>query len=168
MAAKDKQIRSDGDLDLVGTTVKINGTEAPSTDPTTLSDAAATSLGLKQYYHGTSYNGGNAPTVSSDAAATVSIIRGVFVPYQTQDGTWRMTCNINLSHGSDTTHTITVNGITLKNVSNYYQPLACVNNDGQAVGNPNTGTWSVTYSANKTGSHFSGDVELDSKPTWAY
>ena len=58
--------------------------------PIGMSNAEATLRGLKQYLHGTAYNGGNAPTVGGVAGVT----RGVFVPYQTQDGTWRLKFNL--------------------------------------------------------------------------
>ena len=39
-----------------------------------MSDALATTLGHKQYLHGTNYNGGNAPTVSGAGATTSGYI----------------------------------------------------------------------------------------------
>jgi len=49
--------------------------------PTAYSDADATRMGLKQYLHGTSYNGGISPTVTGIGSVS-TILRAVFIPYQ--------------------------------------------------------------------------------------
>ena len=115
----------------------------------------------KQYVGGTDF------TIASDAAATVAFQRSVIVPYQTYDGAWRARFNIALTHGSDASHIITITGITFKNVSTYYQPVTINSVDGRAYVNPNAETIQVTYGAGETATRLSGDVELESKPTWA-
>lgn len=115
----------------------------------------------KQYVHGTDF------TITSDAAATVAIVRGVAIPYQTYDGAWRLRLTVALTHGSDASFNITISGVTFKNVSGYNQPLTTRVTDGSAYASPNTDDIAVSYDAAKTGTQISGDVELESKPTWA-
>lgn len=139
-----------------------------------LDNATATQLGLKQYLHGTTYNGGNAPTVTC-AQGGFSVGRAVFVPYQTQDGTWRLKFNMYYAFTSATVTavTVSVNGVTFKNSSFYSQAFSVAPSVSTTITNgyvtPNTGnmTASVT-SSTQTGFGISGDIELDSKPTWAY
>lgn len=145
--------------------------------PTTLDDIAATRLGFKSYAHGTSYNGGNAPTITLSAGGgTLSSVQvGEFIPYQMQDGSWRLKFNIatSLSSTTRTNVTLAVNGITfLANAGNTPQhAVSCWNTvsgvDAAAVQNTNTieANFSST-SINRCS--FSGDVKLASKPTWAY
>jgi hypothetical protein len=138
---------------------------------TNLDSAAATRLGLKQYLHGTSYNGGNAPTVSGTGYTNS---RSVFIPYQMQDGTWRLKFNIygNVSSSSRTSYTVSINGVTFK--SGHKQSISGSSLDAGTGINPGnayaeTTTLYVYHSTFTTDRYgFSGDVELESKPTWAY
>jgi len=145
----------------------------PSTN-TNLDNASATRLGLKQYLHGTTYNGGNAPTVTLTAGggSLSSVTRAAFVPYQMQGGEWRMKINISatLSSTTRTTHTLSINGVTFKtgpiqiisgatNATNFVNTYAASGSAGIVSNYPSFTTDS---------SYISGDVELDSKPTWAY
>jgi hypothetical protein len=143
---------------------------------TNLDDATATRLGLKQYLHGTSYNGGNAPTVTSSQAG-FSVNRAVFVPYQTQDGAWRLKFNITAAFTSATitSNVTTIAGTVFKSTTNNYQPafgMPIGNTLGiyQAYVSPSTGALTLITPSTPgvTGVAYSGDVELDSKPTWAY
>ena len=146
-------------------------------DPMVLSDAQATRMGLKQYLHGSTYNGGNAPTVS--AAINISSIgtvrRAWFIPYQRQDGGWNLkfsiTCN-GMTTSSAVTHAIAIAGITTKAAVLSYQAVAG-GSDGLIsyflmVQNSNTVEWAGTGASTTTAIYVSGDVELESKPTWAY
>jgi hypothetical protein len=145
-------------------------------DSSSLSDVQATILGLKQYLHGTTYNGGNAPTVAS-AQAGFAVQRAIFIPYQCQDGSWRCKFNIcaGITAASLTSIIMTVNGIVAKNSTNYLQSVSGYQNTaGNAVASAtfvgsnsnqivaNFVTATVTYT------NASGDVELNAKPTWAY
>lgn len=139
-----------------------------------LDNATATQLGLKQYLHGTTYNGGIAPTVTSSQAGLI-VDRAVFIPYQTQDGAWRLKCNVatRFTSATVTSVTTTVNGITSKNISNINQAISVIFQ--------NSGTLSQSYiasntnnfvtgvaSSTQTGVAFYADIELNAKPTWAY
>jgi len=134
--------------------------------PTQMTNAQATALGLKIYQHGTTYNNGIAPTVGG----VVSVQQGQFIPYQMQDGSWRMKFNVGYTQASSTTYDFTINGVE------FITP-------GQAVSvNFNGGASTLSYSmtntsgntiilrgsANLTQPSVSGDVRLASKPTWAY
>jgi hypothetical protein len=137
-------------------------------DPTTYTDAKATKLGLKQYLHGTSYNGGIAPTVSG--ATVSSVNKGVFVPYQMQDGSWRLRFNINIVSTSTNDVQPSINGIT---TINQFQSISSMTNNGQAIlaslALSNSSIFRCLYASPSSSiTLFSGDVELASKPTWAY
>lgn len=86
--------------------------------PTALTDAQATALGMKAYFHGTTYNGGNAPTVSGSG---FSNLRSLFIPYQMQDGTWRMRFNIRGGNSNLASVSIVVNGVSFQTE---YQAIA--------------------------------------------
>lgn len=142
-----------------------------------LDNATATQLGLKQYLHGTTYNGGNAPTVTSSQAGA-SIARGTFVPYQTQDGAWRLKFNIGFTYTltSVASSSVSVNGINAKNISNFNQAVSVFLNSSAApnltvaYASPNSNTITITSNAANTSNTIavSGDIELNAKPTWAY
>ena len=136
-----------------------------------LDDAAATRLGLKQYLAGSSYNGGN--TITIGGTAYTSTERGVFIPYQMQDGTWR--CKINLVVVVSGDGTITVSSMTAKNVSGYTQFVPGTSFDGGATTqnsyiSPNTNAITFNNTVGIAGDHmsFNADIELEAKPNWAY
>lgn len=128
----------------------------------------------KQYLAGTAYTNGTITVTSSQAGFVNS--RSTFVPYQTSDGAWRLSFNV---AGSFTSATITgvnvnISGVTFKNASNYNQSVNALFFGSPDVGvkgfaSPNTTTLvlAVPSTAGQTGLGVSGDVELDSKPTWA-
>ena len=142
-----------------------------------LDDATATQLGLKQYLHGTTYNGGNAPTVTAGASITTigTVTRALFIPYQCQDGTWRMKFTIQINGATSTSslgHQINVNGIVFKNVTNYNQVISGYANTqwSDVVVLSNSTTINIGHSSAVTPATygFAGDVELNAKPSWAY
>ena len=153
-----------------------------SQSPVGMSDQLATQLGLKQYLHGTTYNGGNAPTItlSGYAGSFANGLVGKFIPYQTQDGGWRMKFNLFAGPSttigiSGSTFNVQVNGVTSKNLVN--QAVAASADGVTNIMNwaympPNTGNITLHFSTsnnyNQTSYVVGGDVELDSKPTWAY
>lgn len=138
-----------------------------------LDDATATRLGLKQYLHGGSYFGGLAPTVTS-AQAGFAVTRAVFVPYQCQDGSWRLKFNITSSFTSATVSSmaISINGVTFKNVSNCYQSMSGFINGNlqQSYANPGASTLTIIQASTAGAIYWcgSGDIELETRPTWAY
>lgn len=142
-----------------------------------LDNATATRLGHKTYAHGTNYNGGNAPTVTlfAGGGSLTSVQAANFIPYQMQDLSWRMKFNfaVTLSATPRTSVTIAVNGITSKNIASYNQAVVSYNVNGGVVAessiDPNTNKFVSNYASTNTSRHyFSGDIDLDSKPTWAY
>jgi hypothetical protein len=141
-----------------------------------LDDVTATRLGFKTYVHGGSYNGGAAPTVTltGGGGSLSSVVRAAFVPYQLQDGAWRCRMNLNLSVSSAvrTSATFSVVSLTAKNVASYYQNVAVsdtsnVAMNGYVTANATTITC-VHASATTTLYVIAGDIELESKPSWAY
>lgn len=148
---------------------------------TSLDNATATQLGLKQYYHGTNYNSGLAPTVTCSAAG-FAVRRAVFIPYQTQDGQWRLRFNIEAAFNSVTVTIISlfVNGVVFKNINSQNEAMACCGFWGgldspiprvyafNSSTSSNEIAWRSGSAAGAIGVYGSGDVELESKPTWAY
>jgi hypothetical protein len=103
--------------------------------------------------------------------------RAIGIYYQDQDGNHRLKFNVvgSISVGV-TSFTGTISGVTFKNISGFTQAIsACLGESGVAARvtlesyvNPNASTFVVaTSSGNMTLVRISGDVELDSKPTWA-
>ena len=148
-------------------------------DPTAMDDATATKLGLKVYSHGTTYNGGIAPTVTLSTTLSV-VVASRFMPYQMQDGVWRMKVQLRATSVTSTTqHNITINGITYSTVASngFHQTLYFSNQTSNGVtdtvvmGNhttPNTAVFGIKGSTNFNEFSCAGDFELASKPTWAY
>ena len=108
--------------------------------------------------------------VSLSGPAGLVVDRAVFMPYKTISGVWRLKFNIAASISSATAPTnLAVSGVTFKNATDFNQALAIA--PGSA-GNfaytvPNTDEILIRYSTAQTNLQLSGDVELDSKPTWA-
>lgn len=104
--------------------------------------------------------------------------KAVILPYQSGDGTWRAKININGSLSSTTTanFTGTISGITFAAGYTDGQSLSLVLKDGGATYRTSRSaivtSSASTFVALADGSAFdgitlSGDIELDSKPTWA-
>jgi hypothetical protein len=119
--------------------------------------------------------GQTALTVTGTPAGYATV-RAVGIYYQDQDGNHRLKFNISSTNTSATLGgtTFTITGVLFKNISNYLQ--AC---SGMTAGNfspglqvyaiPNTNTIGVAHASTTTitGYQISGDVELESKPSWA-
>lgn len=149
----------------------------PATN-TSLDNASATRLGLKEYYqdtaHSGTYNGGLAPTVTLQAGGgtLTTVDHAVFIPYQMQSGTWRMRFNVKvtLSSAVRTAARIAVNGVT---TAAHDQAHYGSNVVGLAISGmqstASTGRFEVGHASGTTSIYvYGGDVELASKPTWAY
>jgi hypothetical protein len=114
-------------------------------------------------------------TVTGSVAGYASV-RAVGVYYQDQDGNHRLKFNIvgTCTLGTYTGNTFTITGITFKNVSSYFQAVTAFSHNTaggsmQAFCTPNSNTIVLGHSstASINGYSVSGDVELNSKPTWA-
>lgn len=140
-----------------------------------------TKLGLMLYQHGTTYNGGIAPTITlTGGGGTLSSIGySSFIPYQLTDGSWRMRFNFHVlvSTTSRTSSTYTINGVTFATTTGGVGiPVAGGSFNGAVSPSANgayaasaASTVSATHSSGSTNEYgFSGDVPLGSKPTWAY
>lgn len=114
-------------------------------------------------------------TVTSSQAGW-STTRAVGVYYQDQDGNHRLKFNINGDHTSATVTsvTLTITGLTFKNVSGYVQACSGFYKNAtsiipRAYASPNTSTIILDSASagGTTGVFVSGDVELESRPSWA-
>jgi len=142
-----------------------------------MDDTTATRLGLKQYLHGTTYNGGNAPTVTlaGGGGTLTTVHRAEFIPYQMQDGGWRLrlTVECDISSAVRTAASFAVNGILTPTGGGDGQALAGGNLSNIPANyvliNPNTNQFSLGHASGTTSRYqFAGDIRLASKPTWAY
>ena len=145
--------------------VSTSGQGAFPSLTSSLDNATATQLGLKQYLHGTTYNGGNAPTVSGSGIS--SITTGRFIPYQLQDGSWRLRLNIFAVYSPAlASGVVSINlgaGVTF-DVSS---AISLLGGTGYSNGAAANIQWSAT-SGTISNVIISGDVSLSGKPTWAY
>jgi len=98
-----------------------------------------------------------------------TLSRGVFTPYQTSDGAWRLNFNVEGTGFSSTTGDFVLHGVTFK--TGYFQ--GCSSVGGYTAGgsfsqtSPGSGTVVVRAATAMNLARVSCDVELDSKPTWA-
>jgi hypothetical protein len=125
-----------------------------------------------QYLGGSTYNGGVTLTVTPSVSPTSSSYK--FIPYQMADGSWRMKFNIGVVFAANQiSSTLTVTGITFKSSGAIaYQSASVANNSApaavQGICDNTTNTIRFFSASGATIWGISGDVELDSKPTWAY
>lgn len=113
------------------------------------------------------------------SSGTISnIIRAVGLAYLSPNGNWRLKFNCTFEvTGSVGTNIwqFDIDGVTFKNITDYNQAVSSASVFGQssqfdAFTLPNTETikfWSSGSGALNGVLEFSGDVELESKPTWA-
>ena len=170
----------------VPTEISLSNTQVTPSGFTVVDSAAEysanTKLELMPYFHGGSYLAGDAPTIgnysSSGNGGTLSNIRSCFIPYQMQDGTWRMKFLINFSVSGQTSGTnnfsFTISGITTKNVASFNQQVSCspignaTSYSSYMAPNSNVVTLLSTANLNNAAVTAQGDIELDGKPNWAY
>jgi hypothetical protein len=114
-------------------------------------------------------------TVTSSASGW-STVRAVGIYYQDQDGNHRLKFNLfgAFTAASLSGATITITGVTFKNVNGFRQPISAYNSSASinyvasAFTLANTGNVTVAHATATVDAHaLSGDVELESRPTWA-
>lgn len=139
--------------------------------PAATSTARGIVYAQKQYVVGTTYTNGT-PNVTCGQAGW-AVLRGALIPYQTYDGAWRLRFGINgtFTSASITAASATISGTTFK--TGYTQ--GCAGFFGGATtapriyipGGAGTINFDTPSALSVSGLSMSGDVELDSKPTWA-
>jgi hypothetical protein len=148
-----------------------DGTSAGLIPPvTSMSNALATQLGLKQYTTGVTYNNSTQVTFSSTPAGW-SLIYAYFVPYQMQDGTWRCRGNVSASWTSTATPGVAINIEALSNGQPAYASAGTtpaysygfITRTGSQASNME---W--RFGASQTSGTWAADFALNAKPTWAY
>ena len=102
-----------------------------------------------------------------------SVTRAIAIPTKTKDGVWKLNFRITGTISSASSGTVSITGITSKNLSNYYQALS-IEAWGNSVSTiyqsfrPNSNTLEYAFSGNATTIAINGEsIELDSMPTWA-
>jgi hypothetical protein len=166
------------DLKSFGDSVASQGTRLTTaeaniiaaTTPTSMSDVQATRMGYKTYLSGTNYNSSISPTVTGTNWTTT---RGAFIPYQMQDGSWRMKFNLRgVFSAGVTAATVAINGITFgvgvdQAIAGWQRSSTSISTV-MFYGESGSSNIVGYVTASATPFIFSGDVELTSKPTWAY
>lgn len=101
-------------------------------------------------------------------------VKAVGVPYKTKDGSWRLRFNIdgNVSSASRTTYTASISGVsfyagTTQYVTAYESGISGAATT-YAIAASNTSNLTLYHGSDTTSGYgFSGDVALNSMPTWA-
>jgi hypothetical protein len=139
-----------------------------SLDVINMTPKGATDVGRYNYIVGQTYN---ASTITISGTNYSSTVRGVLTPYLTNDGTYRLKGNATINFSSSTTSgTLSISGITTKNITGYNQPctIRSTTVTGSCYFSPNSGTLNFTLSAGATSAIFDFDIELETKPAWSY
>lgn len=113
--------------------------------------------------------GQTALTFSSTPAGW-SLIRANGLYYQDQDGNHRLKFEICATITSTSSSTATIIGVTFKNTSGFNQPARAMTSVTTAYNcytGVNNGSVSLDTASAQTNFKVSGDVELESKPSWA-
>ena len=145
--------------------------------PTLMSDELATILGKKTYSvdQSTTYNNGEV-IVASSIHITITSSEGYMIPYQVQDGSWRLVVNVNVFFNTNyaSNDQITFSSVT----TSLTQSILMWSGGGGGGGTSDYDRSSFEasdYFAYKfssgtagTGIYINGDVHIDAKPTWAY
>lgn len=107
------------------------------------------------------------------APGTWTTDRAALIPYRTPDGIWRLRFNINgtVNSQSRTIFNLTISGVTFKSYASYFQPVCSYNNANVPALSYVSYTTNEIYILHTNSITIrygvSGDIELDSKPTWA-
>jgi hypothetical protein len=116
--------------------------------------------------------GQTALTLTS-STPTLSLTRAVGIYYQDQDGAHRLKFNLSgtCAGVARTQLQVQIDGVTFKNTANFSQAISAYNNAVAAIGAytvPGSGFINYDHTSGSTTVYsLSGDVELDSKPSWA-
>lgn len=116
------------------------------------------------------YNGGIKCTLSG-TNLNLGSYRSAMSPYQTIMGDWRMALNIFVNSNVGNIPSITINGVTYRDLTNgVYQFIPTYNPVGPSViyaTAPSGGT-AISVQGNGGTLALMGEVSLASRPTWAY
>ncbi|MGV8130682.1 MAG: hypothetical protein ACP5N7_01105 [Candidatus Pacearchaeota archaeon] len=183
----------DGSSNLIATLPLTSNTEFTkaelsfiATTPTTLyslritdGNAGADTIYIDEGYLGANDNIGSVDLnntqydLSSYITASPSIsslTNAIGYIYKTKDGSWRMAFNIAyVASSGATSHTITISGLTFKNAGR--QSISAGSSTADlttlfAGTNPNASTMTIDLSASNANIITSGDVALESKPSF--
>jgi hypothetical protein len=114
--------------------------------------------------------------ISGSTISSPTVIAAYFMAYADSNNIWRLRFNIAVaftSGGARTSGTLTFKStyaVTFKNTSGFYQPVFGFSNNGtldSSFANPNAATITINHGSANTGNYYvSGDVELESEPSW--
>lgn len=119
---------------------------------------------LKQYL-------GDGTDFTVTGGAGFSLIDAKAIPYKTLDGAWRLIFTISYNQSSSSIADINASGVTSKNSTGFFQAFTATSDTvttctaSRIAANGNA--FVSRFTAAVTAAYISGDIELDSKPTWA-
>ena len=150
-------------------------TVSTATMPTSMTDAEATRLGLKTYSHGTTYTGSpNSPTIILfvGGGTLTSVQQGDFIPYQTQDGNWRLKFSVSVAVSSTARVEVVLRVAGVVSAA-FVQTFAGSTNAQVAMtrlrNTASGGDINLEHPSTIIDNYYaSGDIKLTSKPSWAY
>lgn len=180
-AATDNQVLAGDGTDVVSKQIDdtaffssgayATGSAAGTLPPvSSMGNALATQLGLKQYTTGVTYNSSTQVTFSSTPAGW-ALTYAYFVPYQMQDGTWRCRANVSATWTSNATPSVVINLEALTNGQAAYASAGTtpaysygfITRTGSQTSNME---W--RFGAAQTSGTWAADFKLNAKPDWAY
>jgi len=117
-------------------------------------------------------------TITEDTAFTIDAVKANLIPYETADSKWRLKFNIYMdlsgSPGGGTPWNINLANTTFANEDTFFYQALAVNGTSPTDANrsygmclPNTGNIYLDSATTRSRWNISGDVLLESKPTWA-
>ncbi len=125
---------------------------------------------MSSYIGGQTYN---SVPLTLTGQTGFSLTRSIFTPWQEWDGTWKLYGNMVAFQTAGGLGSFDINGVTFKNVLNWYQIIFVAILNGTApytvnvaTVNVNTGHLSISFNNNVTEYGVWFEAELDSKPTW--
>ena len=155
------------DVAAVGATLPLSINPSIITVVDTATEYAGnTRLGLMQYAGNTAYSGGNSTTFTGPAG--FSLVSAVLIPYQMSSGTWRLKFQVDFSATSTTAADITF-PVTFSKVSSF-SVIGYTVALGTGAGRSQLASAQLIVRTTTASTQFAiaGDLELSSKPTWAY
>lgn len=145
-----------------------NGTSAPSSDIETL--ATTTSKKPKKYVQTSAGAGAYTITGLGDGStANDGLTYAVLIPYQTDDGSWRLRFNIvGLLDSAATSLTIVISGVTFAGANTAITTFCYGTVGDPSTGIVQTGAGNILIWASSSATNWrcSGDVDIASVPTW--
>lgn len=148
-------------------------------DPSFMTDAEATRLGLRIYHVNGTYNGGVTIVAGGNRNPSFPTSnRSHLIPFQVNDGSWMLKFRLywNTNPGTDTSTVLTLTDVSTVGLNTGGQyvygatQIDQVNDHGAShVGDADLATFQIAYpSSSEDTFAMAGEIMLERKPNWAY